>query len=100
MWLRKDTCNTVDNALTLASCSPAALVYNGQRNISADASGALRFYNASATGSYLCMQLRRPSGGPHVAMPTLSATDAWLTARPCEASGSSRKWTLDAKGQL
>lgn len=65
MWLRKDTCNTVENALTLAACDEDVLVYNGLRNVSVDraAGGLMRVYNASASG-YLCLQLEQP-GAAH-----------------------------------
>ena len=103
-WLRKDAVSTVDNALTLAACSPGALAYNGLRNFSDGAGDAgIRAWNATG-GSFLCLHRMEPAGSTHTAVETLGPDDGWVTARPCgssaSAASSKAKWTLTSDGKL
>ena len=100
IWLRKDACNTVDGALTLAACSSEALVYLGLRNFSADANtGEVSVFNASlgAVGGKRCLQHEPAAGSNFTAQPELTATEAWLSAKRC--TSGQKTWRL-ADGKL
>ena len=100
MWLRKDACNTVKNALTLTQCSPDVLMYNSIRDVQVDdKSSSFSFINGSVEQ---CIRSMPAAGSIHTPNAALQPGDAWLTAGPCPVmqSATTGGWKLTATGKL
>ena len=95
MWLRKDACNHVRNALTLTPCSPDVLLYNSLRAVHVGDNSSFHFLNGT---EMKCVELMPPAGSIHTANGALSPGDAWLSASPC-ADRKHPTWQL-IKGKL
>jgi hypothetical protein len=93
MWLRKDACNTIKNALTLTQCSPGVLLYNSLRNVKIHSlDKSVRFLNSSLEH---CIQGMPAGGNTHTPNGALAPVDEWLTAGRCDEK-LDKAWRVSA----